>query len=231
MSAVVSDATRRDMAELVRRYLDRADTDDHRDQLVNLASLLRHATAHNAALSGAVEHQVAELRDAQAALDILVQENARLARVQGKAHEPVSEQAWLGHRPDELAIPSPTAAAPGVVGDDHPGVGEPPAPAPGRPTSRLLGDAAAQRKEWPAGASGGPTPEITTRKGNPVSTKSTPHRPRHRWSPGRPSPADLGATFPPSRHKRTAPLGDIYGRLEFDRILAHVNRRLAGGVR
>lgn len=138
MSAVVSDATRRDMAELVRRYLDRADTDDHRDQLVNLASLLRHATAHNAALAGAVEQQVAELCDAQAALDILVQENARLARVQGKAHEPVSEQAWLGHRPDELAIPSPTAAAPGVVGDDRPGVGEPPAPAPGHSTSDLL---------------------------------------------------------------------------------------------
>jgi len=148
VSAVVSDATRRDMAELVRRYLDRADTDDHRDQLVNLASLLRHATAHNAALAGAVEQQVAELCDAQAALDILVQENARLARVQGKAHEPVSEQAWLGHRPDELAIPSPTAAAPGVVGDDRPGVGEPPAPAPGRPTSRLLGDAAAQLEVW-----------------------------------------------------------------------------------
>lgn len=90
MSAVVSDAARRDMAELVRRYLDRADTDDHRAAIMNLAGLLRHATAYAAALTREIEHYAAEARDAlarvadlQSALDEVLLDNAALqARIQ-----------------------------------------------------------------------------------------------------------------------------------------------------
>src|SRR5690606_34210793 len=58
-------------------------------------------------------------------------------------------------------------------------------------------------KGWPAGLGGGPTPEITTRKGNPMQKHHISGR--HRPGPGRPSPAELGATFPRARRVAVRP--------------------------